>query len=109
MKKKDKIKVELNDNFYSMSYDDIVANYNQIKEYLPYSKVGEHIEKITGSMLNRQRELFIKNLMLDCNISKCDLLIYIKVKKELERIREKTDSELKADFNDFFKWESVWK
>ena len=110
MKKKDKIRVELSDKYCCMSYDDIVANYNQVENYLKNNKISEYIDKFSADLMHSYKELFIQKLMLHSNISKSDFSIYVKVKKELERIKAEADNELKSITKEYSNYiGDIWK
>ena len=109
MKKKDKIKVELNNDYCCMSYDDIVANYNQIEKYLKDNKLSEYYQKITNNLSMMYKDLFIQKLTIHSNISKSDFYIYVKVKKELERIKEVCEVEFETNIKEYLKSEGIWK
>lgn len=92
-----------------IDYEYIDTNYHKIKDKLNNSALDSYISKMQESMLNRRKQLFVEHLMLYSNISKPELEIYLKVKDELDKISKQVENEIKQEFNELTKWESIWK
>lgn len=88
------------DYFENVDYDDIVANYKNISEYMNNEVVSNGIENLTNSLMEQRKAEFVNELKNV--ISKEDFYTYIKVKKQLDEIHQKINQKQEEMIKQFF-------
>ena len=88
------------DYFEDVSYDDIVANYKNISEYMNNDVVADGIKNLMNSLMEQRKAEFI--YQLENVVSKEEFYTYIKVKKQLDEIHQKINQKQEEMIKTFF-------
>lgn len=89
-----------NDYFEDVSYDDIVANYKNISEYMNNDVVADGIKNLMNSLMEQRKTEFVCEL--ENVVSKEEFYTYIKVKKQLDEIHQKINEKQEQMIKEFF-------
>ena len=88
------------DYFEDVSYDDIVANYKNISEYMNNDVVADGIKNLMNSLMEQRKTEFVYEL--ENVVSKEEFYTYIKVKKQLDEIHQKINEKQEQMIEEFF-------
>lgn len=88
------------DYFEDVSYDDIVANYKNISEYMNNDVVADGIKNLMNSLMEQRKTEFVYEL--ENVVSKEEFYTYIKVKKQLDEIHQKINQKQEEMIKTFF-------
>ena len=88
------------DYFENVDYDDIVANYKNISEYMNNEVLSNGIENLTNSLMEQRKAEFVYEL--ENIVSKEEFYTYIKVKTQLDKIHQKINQKQEEMIKTFF-------